>query len=81
MGIEFQEKNKNKNYVVVVFYQSRPKDKEKLNWIQKLYSILSSITTTWNKTIIIARDTNIDYKRSSAVLEKYKQVIDTCDLK
>lgn len=81
MGIEFQEKNKNKNYVVVVFYQSRPKDKEKLNWIQKLYSILSSITTTWNKTIIIAGDTSIDYKKSSAVLEKYKQVIDTYDLK
>ena len=36
----------NKNCLVGVFYQPRPEDKEKLIWIQKLYTILSAITTT-----------------------------------
>ena len=81
MWIECQVKNKNKNYLVGVFYQPCPEDKEKLKWIQKLHTILSTVTTTRNKTIIISGDTNIDYKKSSAVPEKYKEVIDTCNLK
>ena len=53
MWKECQVKNKNKNYLVGVFYQPCPEDKEKLIWIQKLDTILSAITTTWNKTIVI----------------------------
>ena len=68
MWIECQGKNKNKNYHAGVFYQPRPEDKEKLIWIQKLDTILSAITT-WNKTIAIAEDTNIDYNKLSTVLE------------
>ena len=49
MWIECQGKDKNKNYLVGVFYQPRPKDKEKLIWIQKLDPILSAIITTWKK--------------------------------
>ena len=81
MWIECQGKNKNKNYLVGVFYQPRPEDKEKLIWIQKLDTILSAITTTWNKTIVIAGDTNIDYNKPSTVLETYKEVLDTYNLK
>ena len=54
MWIECQGKNHIKNYLVGVFYQPRPEDKKKLIWIQKLDTILSAITTTWNKTIVIA---------------------------
>ena len=63
MSIECQGKNKNKNYLVGVFYKSCPEDKEKRIWIQKLDTILSAITTTWNKTIVIPGDTNIDYNK------------------
>ena len=81
MWIECQGKNKNKNYLVGVFYQPRPDYKEKLIWIQKLNTILSAIITTWNKTIVIAGDTNIDYNKPSTVLETYKEVLDTYNLK
>ena len=57
MWIECQGKNKSKNYLVGIFYQPCPEDKEKLIWIQKLDTILSAITT-WNKIIAIAGDTN-----------------------
>ena len=79
--IECQGKNKNKNFLGCVFYQPRPKDKEKLMWIQKLDTILSAITTVWYKTIVIAGDTNIVYNKPSTVLETYKDVLDTCNLK
>ena len=45
--IECQGKNKYKDYLVGVFYQPRPEDKEKLIWIQKPDTILSGITTNW----------------------------------
>ena len=60
MWIEFQGTSRNKNYLVNVFWQPSPEDKEKLRWIQKLDTILSTVTMTWNKTIIISGDTNIE---------------------
>ena len=45
---------------IFVSYQSCPEGKEKLNWIQKLDTTLSTVTTTWSKTMIIAEYTNID---------------------
>ena len=56
-------------------------DQEKLIWNQKLDTIISAITTTWNKTIVIAGDTNIGYNEPSAVFETYKEVHDTYNLK
>ena len=47
----------------------------------KLDTILSAITAIWDKTIVIAGDTNIDYNKSSAVLETYKEELDTYNLK
>lgn len=38
-----------------------------------LNTILSTVTTAWNKTIIIAEDTNTDYEKLSAVLENHKR--------
>ena len=68
MWIECQGKNKKKNYLVGVFYQPRSEDKEILIWSQKLGTIPSAITTTWNKTIVIDGDTKIDCNKSSTVL-------------
>ena len=56
-------------------------DQKKLIWNQKLDTIISAITTTWNKTIVIAGDTNIGYNEPSAVFETYKEVHDTYNLK
>ena len=81
MWIECRGKNKNKNYLVGVFYQPCPEDKEKLIGIKKLGTILSAITATWNKTIAIAGDTNIDYNKPSIVLETCEEVLDTYNLK
>ena len=49
--------------------------------IQKLDTTLSTVTTTWNKTITITGDTNIVYNKPSTVLENYEEVIDTYNLK
>ena len=68
MWIECQGKNKKKNYLVGVFYQPHSEDKEILIWSQKLGTIPSAITATWNKTIIIDEDTKIDYSKPSTVL-------------
>ena len=76
-----RERVKKKNYLVGVFYERRPENIEKLKWIQKLNTILTKVTKTWNKTIIIAGDTIIDFNKSSIVFGKYKEVIDTYNLK
>ena len=47
---------------------------------QAIYLMLSAITTTWSKTIVIAGDTNIDYNKPSTVLETNKEVLDTYNL-
>ena len=64
-----------------VFYQPRPEEKERMIWIQKPDMIISAIASTWKKTIVIAEDTCIDYNKPSTVLETYKEVLDTYNLK
>ena len=43
--------------------------------------LLSAVNSTWNKTIIITGDTNIDYLKPSVALKRYKEVIETYNLK
>ena len=78
--IDYQGKNKNKNYLVGVFCQLRPENKEKLKWVQKLDNLLSTVRTTQSETIIIAGDTNMDCNKPSTVVEKQKDVIHTFNL-
>ena len=63
------------------FLSTSPWRQKKLMRIQKVDTILSAITTTWNKTIAVVGDTNIGYNKPSAVLQLYKEVIDTYNLK
>ena len=58
---------------IFVSCQSCPEGKEKLNWIQKLDTILSTVTTTWSKTMIIAEYTNIDQKNHQLCLKYTKK--------
>ena len=39
------------------------------------------VNITWNKNIIITGDTNIDYLKPSVALKRYKEVIETYNLK
>ena len=43
--------------------------------------LLSIINSIWDKTIIITGDTNIVYLKPSAALKRYKEVIETYNLK
>ena len=81
LWIECKGKKCNKSYLVAALYQPSSDEKEKLIWIEKLDMLLSAVNSTWNKTIIITGDTNIDYLKPSVALKRYKEVIETYNLK
>ena len=81
LWIRCKGNNCNKSYLVAAFYQPSSDEKEKLIWIEKLDTLLSIVNSTWNKTIIITGDTNIDYLKPSVALKRYKEVNETCNLK
>ena len=58
MCIECQRKHETKNYVIEIFYRPGSEDKENLNQIQSLDTILSAVIMTWSKT---TGSTNIDH--------------------
>ena len=61
-GVACKGNNCNKSYLVEALCQLSSDEKEKFIWIKKLDAILSIVNKTWNKTIIITADTNIDYR-------------------
>ena len=79
--IECKGNNCNQSYLVAALYQPSSHEKEKLIWIEKLDTLLSIVNSTWNKIIIITGDTNIDYLKPSVALKRYKEVIETYNLK
>ena len=81
LGIECKGNNCNKSYLVAALYQPSSDEKQKFIWIEKLDMLLSIINSTWNKTIIMTGDTNIDYLKPSVALKRYKEVIETYNLK
>ena len=74
LQIDCKGNNCNKSYLVAALYQPSSDEKEKLIWIEreKLDSLLSIAKSTWNKTIIIIGDTNIDYLKPSVAFKRYK---------
>ena len=81
MWIECKGNNCIKSCLVAALYQPSSDEKEKLIWIEKLDILLSIVNGTWNKTIIITGDTNISYLKPSVALKRYKEVIETYNLK
>ena len=81
LWIECKGNNCNKSYLVAALYQPSSDEKEKPIWIEKHDMLLSAVNSTWNKTIIITGDTNIDYLKPSVALKRYKEVIETYNLK
>ena len=49
--------------------------REKLKWTETLETILPTITSVWNKTIIITGDTNIDYVKQSEAVTGRKRLL------
>ena len=71
----------NKSYLVAALYQPSSNEKEKLIWIEKRETLLSIVNSTWNKTIKITGDTNIDYLKPSVAVKGYKEFMETYNLK
>ena len=76
LWIECKENSCNKSYLV-----ASSDEKEKLKWRENIDTLLSIGNSTWNKTIITTEETNIDYLKPSVALKRYKEIIDTYDLK
>ena len=80
LWIEYKGNNCNKSYLVAALYQPSSDENGKLIWIEKLNTLLSIVNSTWNKTIIITGDTNIDYLKPSVALKRYKEIIEIHNL-
>jgi len=78
--IEIASKSTKSDYLVGVFYQPSSEDTKKQEWIEKLDSILGYVKTIWDKTVIIAGDTNIDLLKNSTITDNYREVLDTYDM-
>ena len=63
-----------------VVYQPSSENAKKIEWIEKIDAVLSSIKSTLNSTIILAGDTNIDLLSSSATRDMYEQMLHTYQL-
>ena len=64
-----------------IIYQYNSENTKKIEWIEKIDAILSSIKSTWDSTIILTGDTNIDLLSSSTTRDMYKQqMLDTYQL-
>ena len=61
-------------------YQPSSENTKKIEWIEKIDALLSSIKSTWNGTIILAGDTNIDLLSSSTTRNMYEQMLHTYQL-
>ena len=54
--VEVKGKNKKLPYLIGVFYQPSSRNAKKIDWIEKVDTVLSSIKSTWNSTIIPTGD-------------------------
>ena len=68
-------KNRISLYLIGVFYQPSSKNSKKIDWIEKIDEILSSIKSTWDSTIILAGDTNIDLLSNSTTRDMYEHML------
>ena len=65
---------------VRVGYQPSSEDAKKIEWIEEVDSVLSSIKITGKTSIILAGDTNIDLTSYSTTCGVFEQMLDTYKL-
>ena len=80
LWVEIKGKNKKSPYLIGVVYQPSSENAKKIEWIEKIDAVLSSIKSTWDSTIILAGDTNIDLLSSSTTRDMYEQMLHTYQL-
>ena len=73
--------NKNKSYLIRIFYQPSSEQSIKELWPEKFDNILAQISIIWDGPIFIFRDFNINLLNSSKkVAKKYDEIPDTFNL-
>ena len=80
LWVEVKGKNKKSLYLIGIVYQPTSKNAKKIEWIEKIDAVLSSIKSTWDSTIILTGDTNIDLLSSSTTQDMYEQMLHTYQL-
>ena len=58
-----------------MFYQPSSENNKKLEWIEKLDSVLSIVKSNWNGNIMITGDSNIDLLASTEIQKRYIEVL------
>ena len=80
LWVEIQGRKKNSACLIGVFYQPISENNKKLEWLEKLDSVLSIVKSTWNGTVRITGDSNIDLLASTEIQKRYIEVLETYDL-
>ena len=80
LWVEVKGKNKKLPNLIGFVYQPSSENAKKIEWIEKIDAVLSSIKSTWNSTIILTGDTNIDLLSSSTTRDMYEQMLHTYQL-
>ena len=80
LWVEVKGKNKKSPYLIGVVYQPSSENAKKIEWIEKIDAVLSSIKSTWDGTISLAGDTNIDLLSSSTTRNMYQEMLHTYQL-
>ena len=80
LWVEIQGRKKNSACFIGVFYQPSSENNKKLEWIEKLDSVLSIVKSTWNGKVRITGDSNIDLLASTEIQKRYIEVLETYDL-
>ena len=73
-------KNKKSPYLIGIVYQQSSENAKKIEWIEKIDAVLSSIQSIWDSTIILTGDTNIDLLSNSTTRDMYEQMLRTYQL-
>ena len=80
LWFEVNGKNKKWPYLIGIIYQPSTENAKKIEWIEKIDSVLSSIKSTWDSIIIVTGDTNIDLLSSSTTRDMNEQMLHTYQL-
>ena len=80
LWVEIQGRKKNSACLIGVFYQPSSENNKKLEWLEKLDSVLSIVKSTWKGTVRITGDSNIDLLASTEIQKRYIEVLETYDL-
>ena len=77
LWVDIQGRKKNSACLIGVFYQASSENNKKLEWIEKLDSVLSIVKSTCNATVMITGDSNIGLLASTEIQKRYIEVLES----